>query len=383
MFSRKITLAIFLIIIVVFISYSTMNVYIKSNNYPILSEKKNTSNNKDYNSSQNIGDGNTNPSQVMENQENNISSSQTNNNISRINETLNTDKSIQDSEQSIQVEQYNENNGNNGVVSGVVSGVDNSSKIDLRPQNSSTRVTKKSNRSIPENNVEKLPRENIQDILIKTNKFEEQFNLLRGRAIVSIPDSFKINIPRPIEASIVPKIIDKEKLFEQLKIQGEPKIIKDEILYSPSGVDIKLKIDKDRFKIREVNTGIKPIISEIPELWIWEVTPLQKGNTNITLLVEIKLKNKQNDKELVKYFPIFNELRPVDSNLSYSISQFIGNFWKELTALLFGSGSFAGFVKWYIERRDAKKAKEEPEPEPKPEPTRLIDRLKRKFLRRE
>ena len=221
-----------------------------------------------------------------------------------------------------------------------------------------------------------------QTTILKKN-FEEQFDLQRGTAIHSIPERFKINIPKPIEASIVPQIIDKEKLFEQLKIQGDPKIIKDEILYSASGVDIKLKIDEDRFKIREVNTGIKPIISEIPELWIWEVTPLKKGNTNITLLVEIKLKNKQNGQEIIKYFPVFNELRSVDSNFSYSISKFLADFWKELATFLFGSGTFAGFVKWYIERRDAKKAEQESESEPEPESTRLIDKLKRKFLRRE
>lgn len=209
------------------------------------------------------------------------------------------------------------------------------------------------------------------------DRFEEMFNLKRGKAIHSIPENFKVNIPQSIEASIVPQIIDKDKLFRQLNIKGTPTIVEDDIFYSSSGVDIKLKLDEEQFKVREINTGVKPIISEIPELWTWDITPLKKGNANITLLIEIRLVPKDNSKEIIKNFLIFNEYRTVKGNFSYSVSKFISNSWKEIATLLFGSGTFAGFIKWYFERRDAREARNQPEPEP--EPMRLIDKLKNLF----
>ena len=80
----------------------------------------------------------------------------------------------------------------------------------------------------------------------------------------------------------------------------------------------------------------------------------------MTLLAIIQLKVPEVDKTFKKEIIVFKEEKEVELNLGYSLSQFIGNNWKEASGLMVGSGSMAWLIKWLMDQRKKGKLSSQP-----------------------
>ena len=149
------------------------------------------------------------------------------------------------------------------------------------------------------------------------------------------------------KSAIIQAGITLDKIPSELSAIGNVEI-RNNVSYDPLGIEIKLNVDEETFKVREISVGEKPIVSVSPELWMWEITPLKAGNHQMVILAVIKLKVPEIDKEYRRDIIVFSEEREVKVNYTYSLAKFTENNWKQVSGLIFGSGSLAWFLKWWF-----------------------------------
>ncbi|MBD2033742.1 hypothetical protein H6F76_01510 [Leptolyngbya sp. FACHB-321] len=113
-----------------------------------------------------------------------------------------------------------------------------------------------------------------------------------------------------------------------------------------------MNVDKDYFKVREIKTGVKTVSKELPESWLWELTPTKRGKTTIALLVVMRLKVPGLSQPVEQEMKPFSEEREIQGNLGYSLNKFATTNWQAISSLFVGSGSVALFLKWLIERKN-------------------------------
>jgi len=180
---------------------------------------------------------------------------------------------------------------------------------------------------------------------------KESFNRLStGEFFHTVPNKMTADVPMIVEAGIAQKIT--QQILDELEVKGDVHTRKN-IKYDPMGVEIRLDVDKEAFKVRDILTGVKPIVLGFPDKWMWEVTPLKRGKSTITILAVVELKVPGIDKSYKKETVVFKEERDVQVNLEYSSSKFASSYWKEASTLVFGSGSLVWFLKWLMDRRKA------------------------------
>jgi hypothetical protein len=177
--------------------------------------------------------------------------------------------------------------------------------------------------------------------------------LKTGEFFHTVPTQMTADKSVLIEAGIAQKVT--EKLLDDLDIKERDKVqIRKDVKYDPLGVELKLDVDNDMLKVRDITTGLKPIVSKSPEKWVWEVTPLRRGRTTITILAIVELNVPEIGKSYKRKKIVFKEEREVQINFGYSTSKFITDNWKEASGFVFGSGSIAGLIKWLLDQRKDK-----------------------------
>jgi hypothetical protein len=150
----------------------------------------------------------------------------------------------------------------------------------------------------------------------------------------------------------------KKDVLKKLNIKETPEIVKD-IPYQRLGIDVKLDVDKDFFKVRDIKTGIKPVISGFPESWVWELRPIKTGKSNINLkvVIDLKVSGVEGKPERI----IFQEEREIHRNLKYSVTQFISSNWANISTLTVGSGSLAWVIsKWVTNWQKKREEQQKP-----------------------
>lgn len=211
----------------------------------------------------------------------------------------------------------------------------------------------------PSSLVENLRREKLQQQLEQQKTTEELYEkvlaaLPGGEFFHTVPDRMKANVPVIIQAGIAKTITQKE--LDQLQVKGSVKI-RQNVRYDPLGVEIKLVVDDTMLKVRQIvpsTPGKQPVILGDPTLWMWEVTPLKQGKSTITILAVINLKLPDVQDTYQRETVVFKEEREIEINPGYTMSQLVANYWKEVSGLIFGSGSLAALLKWLIDRQKEK-----------------------------
>jgi hypothetical protein len=188
--------------------------------------------------------------------------------------------------------------------------------------------------------------------------------LPKGDLYHNVPSKMKVQKQSIIEAGITPKI--NAQILKGLQGEGSPKVTQG-VTYSPAGVEMRLITRKEDFDIIPLHMQDKQkILRDISGSgrWKWLVTPLNSGRKVITIQALAYIKNpKSKEAESIPY-EVYSDTVVVEANPGHSISQFIGTNWKELLGLIFGSGSVAGGLGWYLGQRKKKVEAEEQEKEP-------------------
>lgn len=178
---------------------------------------------------------------------------------------------------------------------------------------------------------------------------EAVHKLPKGEIYHNVPEEMEVGIQETIEAGVAPEVTEKIKK----ELQGKGKInIESGVQYDPSGVEMKLVVAPDEFKVLDVEGGKQFISSVTPGKWVWRVTPLKAGDNLIVVKAVVDLNVPQLKITRPVEFETFSVTRKVRVNLVYSSSQFVSSNWKEVLGLLIGSGSLASLVTWWIGRRD-------------------------------
>ncbi len=193
---------------------------------------------------------------------------------------------------------------------------------------------------------QQVEREKAQQAMLQN----AQKRLAKGDFFHTVPAKLTADTPVCIEAGIAQAVT--KALLTQLHMKGQPSVVKD-VPYNPLGVEIKLNVDKDYFKVREIKTGIKTISDGLPESWLWELTPIKRGKTTIALSVVMHLNVPGLSQPLEQEVTPFQEEREIQGNLGYSLNKFLTTNWQAISSCLVGSGSVALFLKWLIERKSS------------------------------
>jgi hypothetical protein len=173
--------------------------------------------------------------------------------------------------------------------------------------------------------------------------------LSQGQVYHNVPEEMKVGVSETIEAGIAPEVTEKIKK----ELQGKGAIhTQSGVAYDPSGVEMKLVVNKDEFDLLEVRGGKQFVTAKTPGKWIWQVTPKKSGDNLIIVKAVVELNVPELKVTRPVEVEVFSATRRVDVNLGYSVSQFVSTNWKEVLGLVIGSGSLASLVTWWIGRKE-------------------------------
>jgi hypothetical protein len=175
----------------------------------------------------------------------------------------------------------------------------------------------------------------------------------KGQVYHNVPEKMQVAVPERIEAGIAPQIT--EKIRKELQGRGDV-FTQSGVRYDPAGVEMKLIVQPNEFKVLEIKKGKKFITTDTPGQWTWQITPLKEGSNLIVVQAIVEL----NVPEIKTIHPVevevFNAFRKVEVNWNYSFKQFVFANWKELLGVIVGSGSLASFAVWVFDRKSKEKA---------------------------
>jgi hypothetical protein len=175
--------------------------------------------------------------------------------------------------------------------------------------------------------------------------------LSQGQVYHNVPEEMKVGVSETIEAGIAPEVTEKIKR----ELQGKGVIhTQSGVAYDPSGVEMKLVVNKDEFDVLEVKSGKQFVTVKTPGKWIWQVKPLKSGDNLIIVKAIVELNVPELKVTRPVEVEVFSATRRVDVNLGYSVSQFVSTNWKEVLGLVIGSGSLASLVTWWIGKKENK-----------------------------
>lgn len=170
-----------------------------------------------------------------------------------------------------------------------------------------------------------------------------------GEAFHNIPIEMVAGNTTIIEAGIGNNI--KKEVQKELVGNGKVQINK-KVHFNPFGVKMFLDVNKEDFKVRLLSDEEQQITSKEPSIWRWEVTPLKAGQHLILVKATVEIKVPELDIVTKKTVEVFKAKRKVNVNWQYSVYQFITQNWKEATGLIFGTGSLAAFINWWLAKKE-------------------------------
>ena len=174
-----------------------------------------------------------------------------------------------------------------------------------------------------------------------------------GQVYHNVPKEMQVGVSEIIEAGIAPQVT--EKIKKEIKGRGEIQV-QSRVRFNPSATEMKLVVDPEQFKVVPIKAGSQFVSSSVPGKWIWNVTPLKDGENLIAIKATVNLKVPELKISHPVEVEVFSEVRRVDVNWGYSMSQFISTNWKEVIGLIFGSGSLATLFTWAWNRKEKEKA---------------------------
>ncbi|HBK97397.1 MAG TPA: hypothetical protein DD001_08675 [Microcoleaceae bacterium UBA10368] len=171
-----------------------------------------------------------------------------------------------------------------------------------------------------------------------------------GQVYHNVPNEMKVGVEEMIEAGIAPQITQEIKN----EIQGRGQVnIKSGVRFDPMGMNMDLIVNPQKFKVFKQEVGEQLVTSKLPGKWVWQVTPIEPGNHQMTILATLNLNLPGSKTRTIKTI-VFQDQREVKVNWGYTISGFIMINWKELIPLIVGSGSLSGLIGWYLAKRQEK-----------------------------
>jgi hypothetical protein len=186
-----------------------------------------------------------------------------------------------------------------------------------------------------------------------------------GQVYHNVPDEMKVGVEETIEAGIAPEITPEIKN----EIQGRGQVnIKSGVRFDPMGMTMKLIVNPQEFKVFEQQGDEQFVTSELPGKWVWQVTPIEPGKHQMTILATLNLNLPGSKTRTIKTI-VFQDQREVKVNWEYTISGFIMTNWKELIPLIVGSGSLSGMIGWYLAKRQEKQKQARAEQPEQSEPS--------------
>ncbi len=198
----------------------------------------------------------------------------------------------------------------------------------------------------------KLPEKVVAAEKAITNSLNQ---LPKGEIYHNVPEKMKVGVSDTIEAGIAPQVTERIKK----EIQGKGNInVESGVRFDPSGMEMKVVVQNDEFKVFEVKGGEQFVTASTPGRWIWQVTPLKAGDNLIVVKAIVKLNVPELKITRSVEVEVFRATRQVQVNPAYSASQFIASNWKEVVGLIIGPGSLVGGITWWIVSRNKKKTEE-------------------------
>jgi hypothetical protein len=171
-----------------------------------------------------------------------------------------------------------------------------------------------------------------------------------GQVYHNIPDEMKVGVEETIESGIAPEITQEIKD----EIQGRGQVnIKSGFRFDPMGMTMKLIVNPQEFKVFEQKGGEQLVTSKLPGNWVWQVTPIEPGNHQITIVATLSL-NLPGPKTRTIETIVFQDQREVKVNWGYTISGFIMTNWKDLIPLILAPGVLSGLIGWFLEKQQEK-----------------------------
>ena len=188
--------------------------------------------------------------------------------------------------------------------------------------------------------------------------------LTQGEFFSNVPDEMEVGQEVIIEAGLAER--DAAQVAEKLGVEGNVQIRQD-VRYDPLRTRLELILDKDAFKVTNISTGAKPVLSGSESLWRWKIKPLKEGE--YTVIIQAVVTISSNGLEpYSKDFLTFEEKRlvkAVEVPFSSKARQFFANNWNTILGRVIGPASISGLVAWLISyRREKAKQKQEKEERP-------------------
>lgn len=150
-----------------------------------------------------------------------------------------------------------------------------------------------------------------------------------GVIAYSIPKEMKVGSTYTIKLRI-----SKEKNKIQLlngdgipinNINVDSRIIISSLRVEPI-MSAKLITDSSKMRIQSISTETQDIEVNGFTEWAWRLTPLKGGNVLLRIVVNIK--QSVDGKAILKDIPVYDEVIPIKSNIIFSLSRFISQYWQ-------------------------------------------------------
>lgn len=211
-----------------------------------------------------------------------------------------------------------------------------------------------SNQHILENSTElelsnkkSISRINKWDIinLVDTTKFIDSSFAIIG---YNIPQSFKVNQKATIKLRIskdfnIESVVYGDRNIPIVGFNSDDRIILETIKVSDT-MFAKLYTDSEYFTVELVNSlSGQKIWGEGYTEWIWRVTPLKSGSSYIKMIITMS------GRDIV----VYEKEIPVDSNWSWSFSNWFSEWWQAITATII-TPILIPFGIWLLKRRKSR-----------------------------
>jgi len=184
--------------------------------------------------------------------------------------------------------------------------------------------------------------------LIDTTKLVDSGFAIMG---YNVPNYFKVNQKATIKLRIskentIESVVIGNRNIPIVGLSSSDNIILETIKVSDQ-MSAKLYTDKEYFLVELVNSGSTQNIEEEGYTeWVWRVTPLKSGNSYIKMIITIS------SKDIV----VYEKEIPVESNWSWSFSNWFIKWWQAVTATIITPILIPLFIWLYNRKR--KKSKE-------------------------
>jgi hypothetical protein len=166
-----------------------------------------------------------------------------------------------------------------------------------------------------------------------------------------VPSYFKVNQKATIKLRIskentIESVVIGNRNIPLVGLSSSDNIILETIKVSDQ-MSAKLYTDKEYFVVELVNSGSTQNIEEWGYTeWVWRVTPLKSGSSYIKMIITIS------GKDIV----VYEKEIPVESNWSWSLSNWLIKWWQALTATIITPILIPFFI--WLWKRKKRKSKE-------------------------